>query len=469
MNTLRSFKHCVFSATAICLIVFISANTSEAKKAQKPKNIILMVADGQGFNTVLATEYYTGQPAPYRHFPIQLAASTFSAGNNAKDNPLGYDPARAWASVAYVMANATDSAAAATALNTGIKVYDGQVNWSTRGEPLKTLAQYASEKGKSTGAVTSVPISHATPAGVAAHNKSRGNYSEIAREMIYNSGLDVIMGCGHPLYNDNGKPVVIPAYNYIGGDDTWKDITDADGANGFKFIEKKEDFKKLANGQMTPPKKVLGIAQVAVTLQAGRSRGNPATVEPTSMNTTVPTLEIMSLGALRTLDQNPNGFYLMIEGGAVDWANHNNCLARMIEEEIDFNNTVQAVIDWVEKHSNWDETLLIVTADHETGYLWGNKGYFAPLAFNGEGTLPGYAYNSNGHTNSLVPLYAIGAGSDVFKKLTVGTDLVRGNYVDNTDIFRVMHTALGYPLEEKTPLTPATTQAATAPTPAGAQ
>jgi alkaline phosphatase len=171
----------------------------------------------------------------------------------------------------------------------------------------------------------------------------------------------------------------------------------------------------------------------------------------------------MSLGAIRTLNQNPEGFYLMIEGGAVDWANHNNCLARMIEEEIDFNNTVQAVIDWVEKNSNWDETLLTVTADHETGYLWGNKGYFAPLAFYGEGTLPGYAYNSKGHTNSLVPLYAIGAGSDVFKKLIVGTDLVRGNYVDNTDIFRVMHTALGYPLEERANVTPTTTQATTSP------
>jgi alkaline phosphatase len=460
MKMLATIKRGLLSLTMIGLIVLAAVNTVEAGK---PKNIILMIADGQGFNTVLATEYYTGQPAPYRGFPVRLAASTFSASNNAKDNSLGYDPAKAWASFDYVGSNATDSAAAATALNTGIKVYDGRLNIGVDGKPLKTLAQYAAEKGKSTGAITSVMFCHATPAGVAAHTPSRDSYSDIAREMIYKSDLDVIMGCGHPLYNGNGQLQPNANYGCVGGEDAWKDITDADGANGFTLVETKEDFKKLANGQMKLPKKVLGIARSDSTLQYGRTRGNPANVEPETMNTNVPTLEVMSLGALRVLNQNPNGFYLMIEGGAVDWANHNNRIARMIEEEIDYNNSVRAVIDWVEKNSSWDETLLIVTADHETGFLWGAKGYFAPLGFAGEGNLPIYAYNSGGHTNSLVPLYAIGAGSEVFNQLIEGMDLVRGKYVDNTDIFRVMYAGLGYPLPEKakvvTTSAPATTQA----------
>ena len=463
MTQLMNLKHYRFLTAIIGLVIFVSTNASGATK---PKNIILMISDGQGFNTVQATEYYTGQPAPFRSFPVKLAASTFSASNDAKNNPLGYDPDKAWQSFSYVKSNPTDSAAAATALNTGVKIFNGQINLGTDGKPLTTLAQFATEKDKSTGAVTSVMFFHATPAGVAAHNKSRNNTVQISREMIYESDLDVIMGAGHPLYNGNGQAAANPNFGIFGGEDTWKDITDADGANGFTFIDKKDDFRKLANGEMPLPKKVLGIARVDSTLQSSRTRGTGKTVEPETMNTNVPTLEMMSLGALRVLNQNSNGFYLMIEGGAVDWANHGNNLPRMIEEQIDFHNTVQAVIDWVNKFSNWDETLLIVTADHETGHLWGAKDRFAPLEFKGEGNLPGHAYNSGGHTNALVPLYAIGSGSEVFDRLIIGTDLVRGKYVDNTDIFRVMHHALGYPLVGRTKAAQTTTQATTCPEPA---
>jgi len=137
----------------------------------------------------------------------------------------------------------------------------------------------------------------------------------------------------------------------------------------------------------------------------------------------------------------------MIEGGAVDWANHSRQPSRMIEEQIDFFQAAEAVIEWVNARSNWQETLLILTADHETGLLWGptsDSSAFEPLADRGLGVVPGLKYNHNSHTNSLVPLYARGPGSQRFAALAAGTDetaaakwSVSSRYVENTSIFAV--------------------------------
>jgi len=421
------------------LVMVLLAISSGAEAA---KNVILMIADGQGWNTVQATEFYAGGPAVYRKFPVQLSASTWSASNDSKGNPKGYDPIKAWTDFFYVKGNATDSAAAATALNTGVKVLNGRINWGLDQKPVKPFSQLAAEKKWSTGAITTVMFSHATPAGVAAHNVYRENYSDIANEMIYHSDLDVIMGCGHPLFDSNGKPMAKPVFLYVGGEKTWTDITDANGANGFTFIETKEDFEKLADGKSPVPAKVIGTARIGTTLQQSRLSGNVQEVHCETFNKEVPDLATMTRGALRVLHQNPNGFYLMIEGGAIDWANHANQKGRMIEEEMDFNHAVQAVVAWVEKKSNWNDTLLIVTADHETGHLWGSKGYFFPITFNGVHCVPGMAHNSGSHTNSLVPLFAKGKAAEAFANYAKQDDPVRGPYVDNTDVFKVMRAAL---------------------------
>lgn len=410
------------------------------------KNVILMISDGQGFNTVQATEYYTGSTAVYESFSTKLAMQT-----NSANNPSGYDPAQMATDFNYMKSGATDSASAATAMYTGVKNYDGQINWSTTGTPLTTFFETASLSGKSTGAISSVEFSHATPAAVAAHNSSRNNYSAIANEMIYNSNLDVIMGAGYPV---NG------ATKYIGGTDVMNDIADGSTTAGHTFINSVDDFKNLANGTLSATK-VLGVANANYTLSdTYKPATNPETV--------VPTLKTMTQGALNVLGQNANGFAMMIEGGAVDWEGHANKLQAQIIEQIDFNNSVQAVVDWVNAHSNWDETLLIVTADHETGGLFGdgaagffdvnNDGVFtagidyAHMADNGEGSMPGHAWFSGSHTNQLVPVYAKGAGADLFYDNIIGTDSnlsgyynldgsFTGQYIDNTGIFNVMSAA----------------------------
>ena len=137
------------------------------------------------------------------------------------------------------------------------------------------------------------------------------------------------------------------------------------------------------------------------------------------MNANVPDLATMTKGALNVLDANRKGFFLMVEGGAVDWAGHANQPGRTIEEQVDFNEAVAAVCRWVRRNSNWDETLVIVTGDHETGYLWGpgsgadatGKGTWVPLVNNGEDAVPGMQFNSGDHTNSLIPFFAKGEGA----------------------------------------------------------
>ena len=122
---------------------------------------------------------------------------------------------------------------------------------------------------------------------------------------------------------------------------------------------------------------------------------------------------------------------------------HTNQAGRVIEQ-IDFNRAVEAVVEWVETHGGWEQTLLIVTADHETGYLTGpgSDPQLLPLVSNGVGVQPGMEFHSTGHTNSLVPFHARGAGAESFLALATGSDPLRGSYLDNTDIGRVIFALL---------------------------
>ncbi|MEL7232710.1 MAG: alkaline phosphatase, partial [Pseudomonadota bacterium] len=409
-----------------------------------------------------------------------------------------YDPATRWdafqntfrndfAPIGAIYTSYTDSAAAGTALMTGRKTANGRINMDWRGEEtFETIAEVAMDRGFAAGAVSSVMASHATPAAVIAHNKARRNYDEIFDEMVA-SDLAVIMGGGHPLYDGSGKPIDPTEekdYEYVGGSDTLTALTSEAGLNGFTFIDAKSDFEALARGTDTPSR-VVGIARTGSTLQASREglAASSETVSGMAFNPDVPDLATMSLGALNVLDQDTDGFFLMIEGGAVDWMGHANNMPRFIEEQIDFNQAVDAVIEWVETESSWDNTLLIITADHETGGIWGegtwtnSEGGFVAASrdddvikaarfdpaddkFNdflavqdrGAGTLPGYQFASGNHTNELVPLWAIGKGAD---RLTPGRRLDskaaelwgepygwEGLYVDNVDVFALMEDVL---------------------------
>ena len=428
--TVRRIGKMVMSCSLVIILGF-SAGLTLAKKPPRPSgamphNIILMISDGQGYNAVAATEYFTDVFPVYEGFPEIYGVNTYPFGGS-------YNSVQAWNDFDYVKSGATDSAAAATAMATGVKTRNGYLGVDSSGPTVKNLVEAASAAGKATGVVTSVEFSHATPAGMAAHTTNRSDYAGIAIQML-SSELDVIMGAGHPEFNDNGVAISPTDYKYVGGAETWNALLDpADGQyDDWTLIEEEGDFENLAAGSYFPTSaKLLGVAQVHTTLQQNRTGSTP--------NDNVPELETMSLGALNLLSEDPDGFSLMVEGGAVDWASHDNNLVCMLEEERDFNAAVQAVVDWVEANSSWQDTLLIVTADHETGHLWGpTQGMFNEVVDNGPGDLPGAAYNSSGHTHALVPLYARGKGAELFAGYADQNDTERGPYVDNTEIFAVM-------------------------------
>ncbi len=202
---------------------------------------------------------------------------------------------------------------------------------------------------------------------------------------------------------------------------------------------------------MVPPlTAVCGVAQVPNTLQQSRAGDGYADPFVVPLTETVPTLTEMTAGALNVLDNDPDGFVLMIEGGAIDWAAHENQSGRMIEEELDFNASVEAVVKWVEQNSSWKETLVIVTGDHETGYLTGpgSDPTWEPIANNGAGVLPGMECHSDTHTNALIPLFANGVGSDLLSTYADQTDPVRGPYIDNIEIAQLI---LGFQVMDTTP------------------
>ena len=444
-------KKCLSLLIALC----VSSGSALGQGSGLARNVIIFVSDGCGYKHVEAANLYLhgeiGMQV-YQQFPVAAGMSTYAINGS-------YSAQLAWSDFNHVKSGATDSAAAATALSTGVKTYNGAIGVNSAGQPVANVLEGAEELGKATGVVTSVQISHATPAGFVAHNQSRNNYAQIASEMIQQSEADVIMGCGHPTYDDNGNLKTFGFdYKYVGGSATWNALlagsagaaVDADhnGAldDAWTLIQTRAEFAALANGPT--PGRVIGVAQVGGTLQQRRAGGGSAPYDA-PMIQTVPTLEMMTDAALNVLDDDPDGFFLMVEGGAVDWAGHAGQSGRMIEEEIDFNNSVRAVVDWIEANSSWDETLVIVTGDHETGYLtrqstgagdvtWAHE----PLQNNGADNLPGMQWNSGSHTNSLIPFYAKGAGSQAFAGFTAGTDPHRGSYIDNTTVARLALAAM---------------------------
>ena len=455
-------KYFYFSSLLLGLLLFNNATAN--KDIPVPENIIFFISDGMGFSHVDATSYYqygeSGTQVYEASDWVNMAVATYPAVVNITNGDTvfaaGYNPRKAMTDHTYVKRDYTCSAASATALSTGKKVHARSIGIGLKGDTLHHISQSAKALGKSIGVVASVPFNHATPAGFAAHQEERSNYGEITKYMLFNTKLDLIMGAGHPEYNNNGEPRE-PNYHYAGCSIIWQEITANNGQTVFEvdgqtyyvkdanddgnpdpwhFIQTHEEFVELSQGD-TPPR-IIGVPQVYATLHYARDR-KPGSKNPfdTQLTESVPTLEELTRASLNVLSQNPNGFFVMIEGGAVDWAAHDNESDRMIEEQIDFNKSVEAAVKWVEENSSWDETLIIVTSDHECGYLTGPgepDPLYPPVVNNGKGNLPGMQWRSERHTNKLVPFYAKGPGAEIFELFAGEYDPVKGPFIQNIQI-----------------------------------
>lgn len=503
-----NYKKTTLISAAVLAAMTLSAcndsdNSTTASRSSKPKNIILMISDGASWNTwEMGAEWQAGVSAnalpAYADMDVRLGMTTYplttssKPTNDANGDGLSYDADKAWdesaaavdesdsyqtaiAGYQYLKSNYTDSAAAGTALSTGHKTYNNAINYDNLSQPLSYITQLAKAAGKSTGVVTSVQLSHATPATFAAQNISRKNMTDIARDMLTNGSVDLLMGTGNPGYDGNGSDMsalseeecaatyaCYTPYDTIGQTE-WAalkagELMPTGSSTPWTLLESKASFEALADGSLSVTGPLVGIPKVRWTLQQGREEsvlGADAS-QPSGVKkiATVPDLATMTQGALNYLGQNKDGLFLMVEGGAVDWAAHANQADRMIEEQVDFNQALQAVEDWVAANSSWDETLLIVTTDHGNALPLGMDSDSVPyqsLTFNGAEALPEVRFWSGNHTNELVRLWARGRGSEAFSSRLRGQDATfvskvghnsTGDYVDNTDVFAVMQAAL---------------------------
>jgi len=298
------------------LLVFGQAQQADAAKTAK--YVFLFIGDGMGLPQRGATAAYTGKPLLIDTMPAQGITTTF-----ANDRFI------------------TGSAASATALATGMKTNINYIGVDPNFKPVKTIAEMAKEKGMKVGIVSSVSIDHATPAAFYAHVKTRKMYHEIDYALA-ESGFDYFAGGG--LKDPKGKKSKAPL-----GDALAKAKE-----NGYTVVDNKDDFMKLSQ-------KDGKIIAWNAWLQDGAAL--PYVMDMTAKDITLP--EFTAKG-IEMLD-NDNGFFMMVEGGKIDWACHANDATASIINTLSFDESVQQAMAFYEKHP--EETLIVVTGDHECGGL----------------------------------------------------------------------------------------------------
>lgn len=290
--------------------------------AKGPKYIFYFIGDGMGPSHVLGTELYLGelqgvigrpQKLCFTQFPESAFVTTYSATNGV-----------------------TDSAASGTALSTGHKTYNAAIGVGRDTVEVYSVATDLADKGMAIGVATTVPINHATPSAFYAHNMSRHNYDEIAPWML-EAGYDFYAGG-----------------DVKGHDETRKNVYDKAKEQGYAIARGYNDYLAKAEGS---EKIMLYQKDVATEL--------PYAINRTERDLTLAQITAAGIDFLE--EKSKKGFFMMIEGGKIDYAAHNDDGATVFQEVLDFDAAVAVAYEFYKKHK--DETLIIVTADHETGGL----------------------------------------------------------------------------------------------------
>jgi alkaline phosphatase len=285
----------------------------------KVKNVIFLIGDGMGVSYTSAHRYLKDDPATKL-----VEGMEFDKYLVGQQTTYPEDPAQ----------NVTDSASAATAMAAGIKTYNSAISVDNDETEVKTVLESAKEKGKATGLVATSEITHATPASFGAHDISRKNMNAIADdyydELIKGKHkVDVLLGGGTDLFVRQDR-----------------DLTKEFEKDGYSYVTNLQDLKNNKDNQ------VLGLFAPA---------GLPKMIDRDSKT---PSLEDMTKSAISRLNQDKDGFFLMVEGSQVDWAGHDNDIVGAMSEMEDFEKAYKAAIEFAKKDKN---TLVVATADHSTG------------------------------------------------------------------------------------------------------
>lgn len=348
-----------FRWTWILLLAFASSSS-----LAQVKNVFLFVGDGMGFEHIRATALYfeDRETLIFDEFPSQARMSTDAYGGEI-----------------------TDSAASATAMGTGIKTRNGYVGRDPQARDVENIFSLVKKTGRRTGIVTDVSISHATPAGFAAHADHRTQTNRIVDSMLSRSRPNVLFGSALEINAD------------------WARF------KGYQVAESRDQLRSLGGQDNRPP-------------YVSGQFGTHSIPWPYESHQNLPRLPEMLDQAIELLtEQNDQGFFVMVEAGKIDWAAHGENLHGVVHEVRELERAVQRALAWAQDR---DDTLIVVTADHETGGL-------DILGRRGQGQLPEHRWTGPdagtgnvGHTSRVVPVYAWGASHEEF----------RGEF-ENTEIF----------------------------------
>lgn len=354
---LRTYRRLILLASCLVLVGRLAAATVD-----QPRRVILLIGDGMGTSQLTAAQVLLGQ-LEVAACPVVGLVTTHSAN-----------------------ALVTDSAAAGTALATGTKTNNGTIALSPDGQRLTTALEVAEAGGKATGLVASCSLTHATPASFAAHVPNRKDDQSIAAQMA-TSGVDVLFGGGWAWFAPRGT----------------------DGS------KRSDDADPLAQLRQRMPIVRDGQALAALD-QVDAAAGFFADGHPPAADRRNPDLASLTTKALAILDRDPDGFFLMVEGSQIDWAGHSNDADHLLAELQDFDAAVGVALAYARAH---DDTLVVVTADHETGG-------FALLDGDAAKRQVGKtAFATKKHSAAMVPLFALGPGSQRFAGLLDNTDVGR--------------------------------------------
>jgi len=355
-----------FLALNIWLIIGCQPRESRRDEPEKVKNIIFLIGDGMGL-AQLSTVFYFQEDSTHISPFSRLKHIGFH-----QNEPVG--------------ARITDSAAGATAFSTGYKTYNDAIAVDADTVPRTTILEMAAGKGMKTGVIATSSITHATPACFYAHIENRDLEEGIARQLV-ESSVDYFAGGGQRFFIRRS------------------DSTNLMGAleeNGFQM-----DTTQLAAGNLDPEKRYGFLLADDGMPMMTEGRGD-----------FLPQATAQALDYLSTSDA---GFFLMVEGSQIDWGGHANDARYIIEEMIDFEKAVQNALDFADKNPG---TLVLITADHETGGLslsapevYGKRDY--------RGINP--TFSTGGHSASLIPVLAYGPGAEQFM-----------GFYQNNDIFGKM-------------------------------
>ena len=346
----------------VLIILAIASLQNTFSQPTKTKNIILIIGDGMGLPQIQAAMDKSSDILFFEKFK-HIGFSKTRSGSN------------------YI----TDSGAGGTAISAGKKTYNGAIGVGMDSLPLKTILEYAEDAGKSTGLVATCAITHATPASFIAHQKSRYLYEEIASDFL-NTEIDIFIGGGRNYFNLRSDNI---------------NLLDSLGERNYQVcasldeidLNNNKNIACLLDTNHLPPR------------QYGRK------------NMLAESTEI----AIRKLNQNEKGFFIMIEGSQIDWGGHANNFDYVTTEVLDLNEAIGKALSFAEKDGN---TLVIVTADHETGGLTLIDGDL------NQHTITSH-FSTPNHSGVMVPVFSYGPGSEQFL----------GIY-ENTEIFEKMKTLL---------------------------